>query len=218
MQIIYEVVLDNIQYNISIHDYPNRIELEACTLNTVPILQPVALGVSKTLSIFGFIKAYEEWFQAVHNEFKMRISTGSVEVSLIEDLPPTTCADCAYWGNPEDTKSELRVCRFWDIPERECLTGRYEHCSKGYAPRSDDILKIERIGDFCEGFNPPISPIFETAKPLEVPDDGRHTYLKSYLDSICKEDSPNKAVADAFTTIWDALKPRPKDIDKSTKK
>ena len=210
MHIAYDTTVGDIQFVVTIKELSpiDKIELLIGTVNTEPQINGTPLQLSKKTTIRDFLKRYTSWIIDTLSKVNAHIAVGMAFRTVPEDKLPEACEACAYWGNSEDTE-ELRVCRFWDMPERPCVTGCHEHCSKGYVPNEPDDIRVWDIA---------VPDVYKVSKLSEIPDDGRHTYLKSYLDSICNKDSPSAAVADAFHTIWDALRPRPKDIDKFTKK
>lgn len=211
MHIAYDTTVGNIQFVVTIKELSptDKIELLIGTVNTSPQINGSPLQLSKKTTIRDFLKKYTSWIVDTLSNVNNEIAIGNVFRTTPEDKIPEACESCAYWGNPEDTESEVRVCRFWDIPERPCTTGRHEHCSKGYIPDEPDDLRVWDVA---------VPSIYATATPPEVPDDGRHIYLKSYLDSICKEHFLSSDVARGLQSIWDLLGPRPKGIDKFTKK
>lgn len=211
MHIAYDTTVGDIQFVVTIKELStaDKIELLIGTVNTEPQINGAPLLLSKKTTIRDFLKRYTSWVIDTLSNVNSMISTGTAFRTAPEDKIPEACESCAYWGNPEDTESEVRVCRFWDIPERPCVTGRHEHCSKGYIPNEPDDIRVWDVA---------VPNIYDASKPPEVPEDDRHVYLKSYLDSLHKKDSPSKITEDTYTAIWDAFKPWLKDIDKSTKK
>jgi hypothetical protein len=210
MHIAYDTTVGDIQFVVTIKELStaDKIELLIGTVNTEPQINGTPLQLSKKTTIRDFLKRYTSWIIDTLSNVNAHIAAGMAFRTVPEDKLPEACEACAYWGNPEDTE-EVRVCRFWDMPERPCVTGRHEHCSKGYVPNEPDDIRVWDVA---------VPNIYDASKPPEVPDDDRHLYLKSYLDSLHKKDSPTKAVGDAFTTIWDAFKPVLRDVDKFTKK
>lgn len=210
MHIAYDTTVGDIQFVVTIKELSpaDKIELLIGTVNTEPQVTGAPLQISKKTTIRDFLKRYTSWIIDTLSKVNAHIATGMAFRTVPEDKLPEACEACAYWGNSEDIE-EVRVCRFWDMPERPCVTGRHEHCSKGYVPDTPDDIRIWDVA---------VPNIYRTSDPPEVPDDDRHIYLKSYLDDICKKDSPSKIVEDAFTTIWNAITPRFENIDKSTKK
>jgi hypothetical protein len=209
MHVAYDTTVGDIQFVVTIKELStaDKIELLIGTVNTEPQINGAPLQLSKKTTIRDFLKRYTSWVIDTLSTVNAHIAAGMAFRTAPEDKLPEACEACAYWGNSEDT-DEVRICRFWDMPERPCTTGRHEHCSKGYIPNEPDNLRVWDVA---------VPNIYDASKPPEVPDDDRHLYLKSYLDSLHKKDSPTKAVGDAFTSIWDMFKPWPKDIDKSTK-
>jgi hypothetical protein len=178
MHIAYDTTVGDIQFVVTIKELSptDKIELLIGTVNTEPQVNGTPLQLSKKTTIRDFLKKYTSWVIDTLSTVNAHIAAGMAFRTAPEDKLPEACEDCAYWGNSEDVE-EVRVCRFWDMPERPCITGRHEHCSKGYVPNEPDNVRIWDVA---------VPNIYETSKATEVPDDGRHVYLKSYLDDVDK--------------------------------
>lgn len=171
MFVAYRTVVGNIEFVVNLRNYENHIDIEIGPVNVVPTPGSVSTTVSKLDTLEKFLDHYTNFILKAVSDITDRINHLECELLAPEIVRPEACEKCAYWGNPTDT-ADKRVCRYWDIPERECFTGPHEHCSQGYVTREDvvDVVDVE-------------TPILKRTY-VPTPLDSRHSYLDKYLKEL----------------------------------
>lgn len=136
MEAKYNVVLDGLEYEITASIFRDSLNFQGRSVNVIPQYIFGGLVLPKIISVSTVANRYADWLMAKHAEVQKhikkstttRVCTTSTEVIAKFDKK---CTNCAYWGSDTDTGSE-RVCKFWDIPERTCMTNADDFCSKGF--------------------------------------------------------------------------------------
>lgn len=203
MFVAYRTVVGNIEFVVNLRDYGRYIDLEISPVNVEPTPGSVGTKVSKTDTLEKFLDFYTKFILKAVSDITNCVNELKCEILPPENVLPEACEKCAYWGNPTDTANK-RVCRYWDLPERECFTGPHEHCSQGYVNKSDvlDVVDVE-------------TPILKKTYVTTAPDP-RHTYFNKYLAELCKPSGP----CSPLRSVWEALIPNSlaNTLDKSEEK
>lgn len=171
MEVAYRTVVGAIEFVVYLRNYEDYVDVEISPINVVPTPGSVSTTVPKSDTLEQFLDRYTKFILKAVSDITNSINHLECELLAPETVLPEACEKCAYWGNPTDTANK-RVCRYWDIPERECFTGPHEHCSQGYVSKNDvvDVVDVEP---------PTIKKIFTTATP-----DSRHSYFNKYLTEL----------------------------------
>lgn len=205
MFVAYRTVVGNIEFVVNLRDHEHHIDIDIGPVNVVPTLGSVGTMVSKSDTLEQFLDHYTKFILKSVSDITNCVNERKCEILPPEKILPEACEKCAYWGNPTDT-ADKRVCRYWDIPERECFTGPHEHCSQGYVNKTDviDVMDIE---------TPVLKKMYATTSP-----DLRHTYFNRYLTELHNVSLPK----DLFKTnvvlrnAWEKLLPN--SLDKPEEK
>jgi hypothetical protein len=205
MFVAYRTVVGSIEFVVNLRDYHDRIDIEIGPVNVVPTPGSVSTTVSKSDTLEKFLDHYAKFILKAVSDITNSINHLECELLAPEIVRPEACEKCAYWGNPTDT-ADKRVCRYWDIPERECFTGRHEHCSQGYVNKTDviDVMDIE---------TPVLKKTYVTTSP-----DPRHSYFNRYLTELHGPTLPENifSTINPVRSAWESL--LPKLLDKPEEK
>ena len=163
MHIAYVTKFCGIEFNLTIRKNINYVEIEAVAMNVEPVQPMMQLLVKTNTSIDEFLDSYGMWLTTGYRRIKDAIMSGSATVKPTTQLRPESCSTCAYWGCVDGPDGK-RVCSFWDMPGRECLTGNAEYCSKGYIPEAKEHI-----------------PAWDLESPLDLAEGPRHAFLNKYL-------------------------------------
>lgn len=205
MFVAYRTVVGSIEFVVNLREHEHHIDIDIGPVNVVPTMGSVGTMVSKSDTLEQFLDHYTKFILKSVSDITKCVNECKCKILPPEKVLPEACEKCAYWGNPTDT-ADKRVCRYWDIPERECFTGPHEHCSQGYVNKSDviDVMDIE---------TPVLKKTYVTTSP-----DPRHSYFNRYLTELHNVSIPK----DLFNTygtlrkVWEEL--LPKSLDKSEEK
>lgn len=209
MFVAYRTVVGNIEFVVNLRDYEHHVDVEIGPVNVVPTPGSVSTTVSKSDTLKQFLDHYTNFILKAVSDITDSINHLECELLAPEIVRPEACEKCAYWGNPTDT-ADKRVCRYWDIPERECFTGPHEHCSQGYINRTD-VIDVEDVE------TPILKKMYVSTSP-----DPRLSYLDKYLKELHGPVVSKKVLsnAEAIRNVWNELLPNPlaSTLDKSEEK
>ena len=208
MFVAYRTVVGNIEFVVNLRDHEHHIDIDISPVNVVPTMGSVGTMVSKSDTLEQFLDHYTKFILKSVSDITNCVNERKCEILPPEKVLPEACEKCAYWGNPEDT-ADKRVCRYWDIPKRECFTGPHEHCSQGYVNKSD-VIDVEDVE------TPILKKTYVTTSP-----DPRHSYFNRYLEELHGLESVSvpKELFNTYADIrnvWEEL--LPKSLDKSEEK
>ena len=197
MFIAYRTVVGNIEFVVNLRDYEHYINIEIGPVNVVPTPGSISTTISKSDTLKQFLDHYTNFMLKAVSDITNSINHLECKILAPEVIRPEACEKCAYWGNPTDT-ADKRVCRYWDLPERECFTGPHEHCSQGYVNEAD-VINVEDVETpvlkkpyVISSLNPRLSYLDRYLKELHeptVPESLSNTY--SNLRNIWKDLLPN---------------------------
>lgn len=205
MFVAYRTVVGSIEFVVNLRDHEHHIDIDIGPVNVIPNPGTVGTRVSKSDTLEQFLDHYTKFILKSVSDITNCVNELEWEILPPEKILPEACEKCAYWGNPTDT-ADKRVCRYWDIPERECFTGPYEHCSQGYVNKTDalDVTDVEP---------PTLKKIWTTTAP-----DFRHSYLNRYLTELHDTSIPKEGF-NAYGTLRNVLKELlSESLDKSEEK
>lgn len=205
MFVAYRTIVGNIEFVVNLREYEHHINVEIGPVNVVPTPGSVSTTVPKSDTLEQFLDHYAKFILKAVSDITNSINHLECELLAPEVVRPEACEKCAYWGNPTDTTNK-RVCRYWDMPERECFTGPHEHCSQGYVNKTNawDVTDVE---------SPVIKKVWEPASP-----DPRHSYLNRYLTELHGTSIPKTVFNnyEVLRNVWEDL--LPKSLDKPEEK
>lgn len=203
MFVAYRTTIGGIEFVVNLRDYEHHIDIEIGPVNVVPTPGSVSTTVSKLDTLEKFLDHYTKFILKAVSDITNSINHLECEILPPEKILPEACEKCAYWGNPTDT-ADKRVCRYWDIPERECFTGPHEHCSQGYVNKTDvlDVTDVEQ-------------PVLK--KWITTSSDPRHSYFNRYLTELHNTGISKKVfnTNEVLRNVWEELLP---DLDKPKEK
>lgn len=200
MFVAYRTTVGGIEFVVTLRDYEHYIDIEIGPVNVVPTSGSVGTKVTKTDTLENFLNQYTKFVLKAVSDITNCVNELKCEILPPEKILPEACEKCAYWGNPTDT-ADKRVCRYWDMPERECFTGPHEHCSQGYVNKADvlDVIDVEP---------PTLKKIWATTS-----DDPRHTYFNRYLTELHGPVVPKNVFNnyDVLRNVFEDSLPKPLD-------
>lgn len=179
MRVVYHTDVGGYHFEVYVSIYKDEIVFEAIP-HTTPEMSGWNLRLPKTKSTVKVLNEYSNWMVKIVSKLTDEIAKGHcVAIPPLDETRVESCDKCAFWGFPGDTNPTERVCRYWDIPERECVTGNAEYCSKGYAPKDEDLLDVfEHSG--------------ASRKVFCTTNSERHTFLENYIQEMQKAFSPER--------------------------
>lgn len=217
MRIMYHTSVGNVNFSVVLERIGDLVHISGGTDNVYPVFVLDKLTILVHNNVYMFIEEYSKWLLTGYSKLMGQVTVGKFEIQSIDDssiMFHQHCEKCIYWGNDVDTGVE-RVCRFWDIPERECRTKASDYCSKGYIVRNDE--DAYEFG--CP--NPHVTPfsVDPDVAPVDLSKlDSRHSYLRDYLEKL---ESVAKRPA-IYTGVFDRLLDKKlskekllEDVDKS---
>lgn len=197
MVVAYRTEVGGIEFVVNLQDREHHIVVEIGPVNVHPTPDSVSTTVSKSDTLEQFFDHYTKFILKAVSDITDRVNHLKCEILAPETMRPEACEKCAYWGNPTDTANK-RVCRYWDIPERECFTGPHEHCSRGYVNRTDviDAIDIE---------TPVLKKTYVTTTP-----ESRHSYFNKYLAELYDATASGNVfnTIDNVRNVWNELLPK----------
>lgn len=205
MFVAYRTTVGNIEFVVNLREHHDCIDIEIGPVNVVPNPGSLSATVSKSDTLEQFLDHYTQFILEAVSNVTDSLNHLGCELLAPEIVRPESCEKCAYWGNPTDT-ADKRVCRYWDIPERECFTGPHEHCSQGYVNKTD-VIDAEDVE----------SPVLKKTYVSTAPDP-KHSYFNKYLADLygartLKDD------LNVYTTLLNKWKELlPELLDKSKEK
>mgnify|MGYP006991646711 CR=1 FL=1 len=217
MKIMYHTSIGNVNFSIGLENLDDLVHVAGGTDNVYPVFTLRATTIPIHNNVSMFIEAYAKWILSEYSRLMGLVTLGKYEVHPVDDNPimfHQHCEKCVFWGNDTDTDVEERVCKFWDIPERECRTKASDYCSKGYIVRNgEDAYEFDPLNPHVTPFSvdPDVSPV-DLSKL-----DSRHSYLRDYLENmekVTRRLTPNNEV---LNRLLDEKLSKEKllDVDKS---
>jgi hypothetical protein len=218
---MYHTSVGNVSFSIGLENIDDLVHISGGTDNVYPVFTLKATTIPIHNNVSMFIEAYAKWILSEYSRLMGLVTLGKHEVHPVEDSPimfHQHCEKCVFWGSDTDTGAEERVCRFWDIPERECRTKASDYCSKGYIVRNDeDAYEFDPLNPL-NLHSTPFSADPEVA-PVDLSKlDSRHSYLRDYLErleSVVKRPAVYKGVFDRLLDEKLSKEKLLKDVDKS---
>ena len=186
MHIAYVTKFCGIEFNLTIRKNINYVEIEAVAMNVEPVQPMMQLLVKTDVTVDEFLKNYGAWLTKGYRRVKDTIALGLATVKPATQLRPESCSTCAYWHSVAGPDGK-RICKFWDMPGRECRTGNAEYCSKGYIPEDQEHI-----------------PAWDLESPLDLAEGARLAFLNEYLRELYAKDDAGSAysqMADVFKHI-----------------
>lgn len=220
MKIIYHTSVGNVNFSIGLEKIDDLVHIFGGTDNVYPVFVLDNLTIPVHNNVHMFIEAYSKWLLTGYSKLMGQVTVGKFEIQPIDDSPimfHQHCEKCVYWGNDVDTGVE-RVCRFWDIPERECRTKASDYCSKGYIVRNDEDAYEFDCPNSCRtpfSVDPDVAPV-DLSKL-----DSRHSYLRDYLENmekVTRRLTPNNEVLNRLLDEKLSKEKLFKDVDNSEEK
>jgi hypothetical protein len=198
MRVVYHTNVGGYHFDVCVSIHKDEIVFEAVP-HTTPELGGWNLHLPKTRPTVKVLNEYSNWMVKVVSKLTDEIVKGHcIAIPALDETRVESCDRCAFWGFPGDSNPTERVCRYWDIPERECITGNAEYCSRGYAPKDDDLLDV-----------------FEHSSTLRKTyctiDPERHTFLDDYIREMQNAFSPER-IGKFIENANDSLKPYIDDL------